>query len=649
MTVCLRQNLRFANPGGLITMHGAESRVAAATRSTQTVAEAFAMCESQQSGRKLLLTTERGTLSYRALFDRVARLGTFFAEAGLEPGDRAVIASDQDLAVASLFLALLRHGITAVLINPAARPAELEVQIEAADAKILFLDEAVIKRCGESIAQLPLVAVTEDKGESSFIDRLRSRRRSDRMGSRPSFPQLLRAANPEKEPAPDVPLDTVAYILFTSGTTSKPKGVEITHGNMFAQMNTFVRQYGFDKATRLVNLLPFHHTDGLTHGLMVSFWAGASLLRPLRVRVELVERMLDEVYRHRATHLITVPSVLALMLNVDEQYDDSLRGDDFEFLISTAAYLDEGLWRSIEDRFGVRVVNVYGLTETVCESLYCGPDDETRKLGTIGKPVDAEAKIVDDAGRIVANGETGELLLRGEHIMKGYFRMPEATAAVLEDGWFHTGDLATRDEEGFFSIVGRKKDVIISAGFNVYPEDVNAALRSIGGVVDAATFGVEAQPWGEKVVSCIIAADDSGLTEEAVARAFLERASREKLPREIHLFPEFPRGPAGKVIVDQLRDLVSQKAAARVASGPGQGDVESRLFSLVASVLKCPIDEIALESRPDNTPSWNSLAHVELLLAAEREFSLKFSPRDMMLVGSIGDLLDLVVKGASAR
>lgn len=646
----MRQNRLVANSCSVIDMHTVEPRIAETTRHTRTVANVFAARENGTAGRKLLLTTEQGNLTYQALFDRVARLGTFIAEAGLEPGDRAVIASNQDVAVASVFLALLRHGITSVLINPQARQAELEVQIGTADAKVLFLDEDIVERCGDCVAGIRVVEIADDAGEASFIDRMTFRaRRSSHAGSASRFPQMLTQFKPAPIPRCDMPLDTVAYILFTSGTTSKPKGVEITHGNMFAQMDTFVRQYRFDADTRLVNLLPFHHTDGLTHGLMVSFWAGASLIRPMRLRVERVGRMLDEIYRHRATHLITVPSILALMMNMDEEYEDSLRGEEFEFVISTAAYLDEDLWRSIEERFGTRVVNVYGLTETVCESLYCGPDEATRRIGTIGKPVDAEAKLVDDNGRVVPDGSAGELLLRGAHIMKGYFRMPEATAAVLEDGWLHTGDLATRDEDGFFRIVGRKKDVIITAGFNVYPEDVNAALRSIDGVVDAATFGVATQPWGEKVISCIIVSDGSHLTEEAVARSFLERASREKLPREIHFVAEFPRGPAGKVITEQLRDIVTRQSAERTAVPPESNDVQSRLFSVAASVLKCNADEISAEASPDSIEAWNSLAHVELLLATEREFSVKFSPRDMMTVSSIGDLLDLVVDHSADR
>src|SRR5690606_7432242 len=147
---------------------------------------------------------------------------------------------------------------------------------------------------------------------------------------------------------------------------------------------------------------------------------------------------------------------------------------------------------------------------------------------------------VTDAGEDVAPGAKGELILRGDNIMRGYFRMPDETAAVLKDGWFHTGDLAAIDEDGFYRIVGRKKSVIVTAGMNVYPEDVTNVLRSIPGVLDAVTFGMPDEAWGERVVSCVVPVSRQALSVEGIARQFLERASREKLPLEIHIVDELP-------------------------------------------------------------------------------------------------------------
>ena len=367
---------------------------------------------------------------------------------------------------------------------------------------------------------------------------------------------MLDTVAADNRPATAPAADTLAYILFTSGTTSRPKGVEISHQNLFAQERTFVRHYGLDARTQLLNVLPMFHTDGLTHGPVLALFAGGTLHRPIsQFRVDLLPHLIRSIYTLQVTHFITVPAVLSLLHNLAEDFSEVFTNPDFRFIISTAAYLDPKLWRNIESRFGVRTVNVYGLTETVCEALYCGPDDETRKIGTVGKPVDCAARIVDDASKDVAQGQVGELILKGDNVMRGYFRQPKETAEVPSNGWFHTGDLAKIDDEGFYSIVGRKKDVIITAGINVYPEDVTAVIRSMPDVVDAVTFGLNDDVWGERVVSCVQASDEN-VTIEAVAAHCGANLSREKLPNKIFIFPDFPRGPAGKVITSEIKELV---------------------------------------------------------------------------------------------
>lgn len=597
---------------------------------------------------KPLVTAEQGSLSYRELQERVGRTARLFAGLGLAPGDRIVLCTGQDIALASIFLSALRCGITTVLLNPEARPAELATLIASADPKALFFDEDAVLPEGPA-QSLPLVRIGADDGAAfgSLLARIGLGRRPA-AADEATYPGVLRGLEPAEWLPATVDAQSTAYILFTSGTTSRPKGVEISHRALFAQMATFVRVYGFDESTRLFNLLPFHHTDGLTHGLVVSLCAGATLLRPMRIRVNRIDAMLEAIYTQRTTHVITVPSVLALMLDLGEPYQHVFRASGFRFVISTAAYLDERLWASFEARYGVQVVNVYGLTETVCESLYCGPDPATRRLGTVGKPVDSEAAIVDAGGRDVAVGETGELLLRGEHLMSGYFRMPEETAKVLRDGWFATGDLATCDADGFYRIVGRKKDVIITAGINVYPEDVTGVLRSMPGVVDAATFGEPDPKWGERVVSCLILSRGVSLTEAQIAAYFLAQASPEKLPREIHVFDEFPRGPAGKVVSAELRVRVAERRAATQRGSDATGPAASRLLAVAAQTFMCAVEELSLDSSPESVDAWTSLAHVEFLLGVESEFGITLSPRDIMRIKRLGDVLAVVDERAAA-
>ncbi len=586
-------------------------------------------------------------LSYGALFDDVRRLTALFGRIGLARDDRAIISSKDDIALITLFVALVRNGITAVVLDPDAPGVELRKLVGAADAKALFLDEERVKRgdLRDSFRSDAVVIgiASDDAGRKPLFGGF-----GRKVGGSTSttYPALLAALPPAAPPADGIPSSTTAYILFTSGTTSAPKGVEITHDNLYAQMQTFVHQYGLGEQSRLMNLLPLHHTDGLTHGAFVSLLAGMTLYRPWRFSVDVLPTVLDGIYKHRVTHVITVPSVLSLITKLGDDYLDSFTTPGLEFVISTAAYLDENLWRGFEERYGVRLVNVYGLTETVCESLYCGPDEATRKVGTIGKPVDSEARVVDDAGAELPNGKTGELCLRGRHVMKGYFRMPDETAKVLRDGWFHTGDLCWRDGDGFFHIVGRKKDVIITGGVNVYPEDVTGVFREVPGVLDAVTFGLPDETWGEKVVSCVLPVEGATLTVEALAKEFLERASRQKLPREIHILDEFPRGPAGKVVTALVKKRVEElKARPKSASRPS-GSVEDRIIRIAARTFKTTAETLSLRSDAENTKGWNSLAHVEFLLGLEQEFGVRMSPQDIMKICSLGDAATVVGRQA---
>jgi long-chain acyl-CoA synthetase len=212
---------------------------------------------------------------------------------------------------------------------------------------------------------------------------------------------------------------------------------------------------------------------------------------------------------------------------------------------------------------------------------------------------------------------------------------------VLRDGWLRTGDLATVDDDGFYRIVGRKKDVIISAGINVYPEDVNAVLRTVPGVVDAATIGLADERWGEVVVCGIVVQPGREPSEQQIASHFLAQASPEKLPREFHFFADFPRGPAGKVVKSELRRLIEERRAAIQHTSAG-GSIRDRVFQEAARAFKCRAEDLSADSNPRTTPGWSSLAHVEFLMALEVEFSINLQPDEIMRIDSVGDALALV-------
>ncbi len=586
-------------------------------------------------------------LSYGELFDRAGRVASYVRQQGLGVDDRAIIISSDDSAVTEIFFGLIAAGVTAVLLNPEGSVDETVSLVRAADASLLFVDDSrfndvdfgsILKPGSPVIRVLP--SATK---RTRLFARFTGKRAADSGSAPASYPAILGDYEPCLASDTPIPESTTAYILFTSGTTSRPKGVEITHKSLFAQMDTFVTQYSLDDRSRILNLLPLHHTDGLTHGAVVSLVCGGTLVRPMRFRVDRLPALLDEIYKSRITHFITVPSMLAMIRQFGADYHDAFETEDFKFIISTAAYLDPGLWESLTDLLKVRIVNVYGLTETVCEACYCGPDDDSFRIGTIGKPVDCEVRVVDADGNALAPGQPGELVIKGDNVMKGYFRMPEETAEVLRDGWFHTGDIATIDDDGFVSIVGRKKSVIISGGYNVYPEDVTNVLMRLEGVADAVTVGMPDPTWGERVVSCVIPAKHGDLSASEISKYMSQHVAREKLPRDIYLMEEFPRGPAGKVKLDELRDRIRglDSGSAPDASA-GIADLTTAVADIASSVFKLPANELGPDASPETVAAWNSLAHVEFLMALEIEFGHRFSPRDIMSISNLGQAVDVL-------
>jgi long-chain acyl-CoA synthetase len=280
----------------------------------------------------------------------------------------------------------------------------------------------------------------------------------------------------------------------------------------------------------------------------------------------------------------------------------------------------------------VTVVNAYGLSETVCDALFCGPTDATRRVGTIGKPEGCEARVVDGRDAEVEPSEVGELLIRGPIVMKGYFRQPEATAAVLVDGWFHTGDLVRTIDQGFYEFVGRKKNIIKSRGVNIHPENVTSAIRKMPGVIDAITLGIADEIRGQLIVSCVVVEAASVIDEFAILGHCKRTLPPEKQPSRAFLANELPRGPAGKFILSEVERI------AREALGRDQHNFPAKdVYSIAAACLRVPQDALSPVSNPFNTEGWDSIAHLELIVALEKAFHITFSPSDILNFESLAD------------
>jgi long-chain acyl-CoA synthetase len=610
-----------------------------------------AILESFARHRRKTYISGAAECTYGDLEADVAAFAAFLAARELT-GARLLLVTADDRALLTAFYAAQLAGVTVAILDPKAPNTELAALIAAADASAIVADSAVIERLdaaqalGAISTRVPVSAAAAPK-KGGF--RLFGGAKPAAAAAADDFAGVLAAHAGAKPAAVEVDEEAISYILFTSGTTSRPKGVMIAHRALHAQMRTFVGNYGLNDTSAVMNLLPFHHTDGLTQGAVMCLYAGASFVRPYAFTPDILPQMMQDLYKHSVSHLVTVPSVLALTKALDASFDQSFDYPEFAFVISTAAYLDPVLWQACEARFGIQVVNVYGLTETVCETMYCGPGKDLRRLGSVGKPVDSLAKVVDEEGNELGIEQSGELLVGGAHIMSGYFNNPEATAAVLADGWFRTGDLAKRDAEGFYWITGRKKDLIISGGMNIYPEDVNGVLRALPGVLDAVTFGLPDAMWGERAVSCVIVDEAIDPSVEAIVAAFLERASKQKLPRDIVKFDAFPRGPAGKVVMAEIKALYALRSARDEApADAGSGDVSAQIYSIASQVLRCSPDQLSPAAEAETVPGWTSLSHVEMMLAIEEGFGIKLSSREIMKFRTLGDAIEIVQRRLAA-
>ena len=344
--------------------------------------------------------------------------------------------------------------------------------------------------------------------------------------------------------------------------------------------------------------------------------------------------------RYNVSHVITVPAVLNIIQSLPEEFDDCFTGNDFKFLISTAGFLEEQLWLTIESRFNIQITNVYGLTETVSQAIFCGPEQSSRRMGTIGKPIGCIAKIVDVEGNEVNIGDSGELLLKGDLIMNGYFRNEEATSSVLQDGWFATGDLATLDDEGFYRIVGRKKNMINRTGLALYPEDITTVLLGVNGINEATTVGLPDPFLEEVVVSCVVLAASVNLSENEIIAYCREHLAPEKIPNHIVFFDSFPYGPAGKIEIQKVKKQAQQYLSGAETST--SGSVMEQTFALAASIFKTPINELKPESTQETLVGWDSLGQLQLVVALEKHFNISLSARDVMNIKSLENAVEIV-------
>jgi long-chain acyl-CoA synthetase len=502
---------------------------------------------------KIAVRFEGQEMTFRQVNERINRLANGLIDLGLKRGDRvAALLYNSPRAIETRF-ALMKAGLCMVPINIRQSEEENTYIINHSESTVVILDDEYLPKWERMRGQCPAVRSVIVAGQNPATGL--------------SYEEVIRSSSP-REPEVMVSLDDLERIAYTSGTTGRPKGVMKTIGNDLARLrNDFLNQdYLTSSGDIMLNVAP------LTH-------AARELFRKHYIKgaCNIIFRRFDEaeiletIQRERVTAAMFVPTMIVrLVLHPGvRDYDlSSLR----RIYYGTAPIAAEKL-RLACDLFGNILRQSYGLSEATQPVFLLFPEDlaipdaekRARRLTSAGRPVlGIEARIVNERGEEVAPGEAGEILIRGENVMKGYWRDPQATADVLKDGWFFTGDVAKRDEDGFIYIVDRKKEMIISGGFNIYPREVEQAIESHPSVAEAAVIGVPDETWGEAVKALVVLKPDTSATPEEIIELCKTKIASYKKPHSVEFLGSLPKNFQGKVMRRTLRDRYWQNRERKI-------------------------------------------------------------------------------------
>jgi long-chain acyl-CoA synthetase len=494
----------------------------------RSLAEVLPEAAAEHGDAVALVAGKRRT-TFRELEERVRRASASLQELGVEPGDRVALVSGNTPAFVEALHGTFRAGAVAAPLNVLSSPEELGAMLADAEARVVVVDRAYLPSVlavRDRLASLEQILVTGGRAPRRTL----------------SFDRLVGKAGHLS----DVPVgpDDLAVLAYTAGTTARPKGAMLTHGNLTANLDQIFQVPALRETESDVVLaaLPLFHIFGLNAVLGVAIRGGAALV--------LVERFdptatLDLMVRERVTILPGAPPMFAAWLRAAEGRDLDL--SSVRLAVSGAAPLPGVLLEAFRERFGITILEGYGLTETA-------PAVTTNALGEEGRPDSigqvlpgVEVRLVDEHGRDVEDGDPGEIVVRGPNVFRGYWGRPHETEAAFRDGWFLTGDVAYRDEDGYLHIVDRRKDLVIVSGFNVFPKEVEDAILRHPAVAECAVIGVPDERTGEAVKAIVVPRPGETVTQEEVMNQCRDLLARFKWPRDVEIAAHLPRHETGKV------------------------------------------------------------------------------------------------------
>ena len=464
-------------------------------------------------------------VSYGLLDEGSARLAAVLADRGMEPGDRVGIMLPNVPYFAVCYYGVLRSGGVVVPMNVLLKRREVAFYLGDSGAKLMFAWEGFADDAKAGADEAGAECIVVKPGE---------------------FEELLAGVEPRREVV-DRASDDTAVILYTSGTTGTPKGAELTHDNLKTNCEITRDMFGIGDDVVTLGALPLFHSFGQTCSMNATLAAGGTL--SLIPRFD-PGKALEIIERDKVNLFQGVPTMYSALLHQEGR--DKFDTSTLELCVSGGSAMPVELMRGFEDAFKCKILEGYGLSESSPVASFNRPDRE-RKPGSIGIPIEGvDMKVVDDDGNDIAQGEVGEILIRGHNVMKGYWNKPDATGETLIDGWLHTGDMAKIDEDGYFFIVDRKKDLIIRGGYNVYPREIEEVLYEHPAVREAAVIGVKDDSLGEEVGAAVALKDGEDVSAQELREFVKEQVAAYKYPRRVWFVDDLPKGPTGKILKREI-------------------------------------------------------------------------------------------------
>ena len=490
----------------------------------------------EQPDKIYMIAPEPGlTLTYGQLKEDSVLLGKHLLKKGLKKGDKISFMLGNGYQTTKLFLGTMYGGFVIAPLNLMAQPAQLEYVLNHSDTKLVFFSQdqkEKLETAAKAVKRdIELIQIDND-AESIF----------------PKDQDLTGYSLPEVTEEDD------ALLLYTSGTTGLPKGVILSHKNMVSGGLYSAMAHELKPEDRALCSLPLYHINGEVVTAVTPLVSGGSVVMPHRFSTSDFWELISE---YRCTWFSVVPTIISYLVSSTETQGKDYRLEQVRFGRSASSALPPDLHKAFEAKFSISIVETMGLTETAAPVFSNPIDPAKRKYGSPGQAVGNQAKIIDRNGNDVPRCTQGEIMIRGDNVMKGYYKAPDLTVKAMEpDGWLHTGDLGYMDEDGFVFVTGRLKELIIKGGENIAPREIDEACYKHSAILQAAAVGIPDDRYGEEIMVCCTLKPGHSLTEDELRVHCEVHLGKFKTPKVIKFMEDLPKGPSGKIQRLKLRELV---------------------------------------------------------------------------------------------